>query len=101
MASESHAPPAVDPAYERALKKVRAIKGLYVHTTTYCVVIAGLFLINLASGRPWWFFWPAFGWGIGLAAHALRVYGLGGFLGEDWEERKLREVLEKEKRRAS
>jgi hypothetical protein len=86
-------------AYERARRKVQQIKGLYVHAATYCIVIAGLFLINFFIGRPWWFVWPAIGWGIGLAFHAFGVYGTEALFGADWEERKLRELLEREKRR--
>jgi hypothetical protein len=85
--------------YERARRHVRAIKGFYVHAAVYCTVIALLFVINLLTSRPWWFVWPAIGWGIGLAFHALGVFGLGDWLGRDWEERKVREVLERESRR--
>jgi hypothetical protein len=42
-----------------------------------------------------WFFWSLIGWGIGLAAHGLSVYGLGGFLGAEWEERKIQEIIAK------
>jgi len=35
------------------------------------------------------------GWGIGLAAHGFSVYGLGGFLGAEWEERKIQEIISK------
>lgn len=87
-------------AYQRARRKVGQIRGLYVHVTVYCIVIAGLFLINLFSGRPWWFFWPAIGWGIGLAFHAFGVYGTDALFGADWEERKTRELMERERQRA-
>jgi hypothetical protein len=86
-------------AYQRARRKVQQIKGLYVHVSVYCIVITALFLINFSTGRPWWFFWPAIGWGIGLAFHAFGVYGTEALFGADWEERKLREVLERERRR--
>lgn len=98
--STPQTPPAAgdDPAYERARRKVQQIKGLYVHVSVYCVVIAGLFLINFVTGRPWWFFWPAIGWGVGLAFHAFGVYGTDALFGADWEERKLQELLERERR---
>jgi hypothetical protein len=34
-------------------------------------------------------------WGIGLAVHAVVVYGLGSVLGDEWEERKIREIVDK------
>lgn len=87
-----------DEAYEKARRHVRAIKGFYTHAATYCIVIGALFLIDLATPGRWWFFWPGIGWGIGLAVHALSVFGLGAWLGRDWEERKIRELIEKDKR---
>jgi hypothetical protein len=83
-------------AYNRAKKRVRQIKGFYIHATVYVAVNVLLIAINLAtSPRQIWFFWPLVGWGIGLAAHGLSVFGLGGFLGADWEERKIKEIVDK------
>jgi len=43
------------------------------------LVNSGLFALNLfTSPQVWWFVWPLFGWGIGLAAHAWAVYGGAG-----------------------
>ena len=86
-----------DPAYERARRHVVAIKGFYSHFAIYCIVITALFFINYATRSHWWFFWPAIGWGIGVALHALAVFGFDSFLGADWEERKIRELMEKER----
>jgi hypothetical protein len=88
-----------DPAYKRARRRVRELKGFYSHLAIYCIVITALFLINVATGRGWWFFWPAIGWGIGIAVHALSVYGLDSMLGADWEERKIRELMNKDSQR--
>ena len=85
--------------YERARARVQAIKGFYTHATAFVVVNLGLFLINLFTPGPWWFFWPLIGWGIGLGVHALNVFGLGGRLGQDWEERKTRELMDKDQER--
>ncbi len=43
-----------------------------------------------------WFLWAAFGWGIGLAFKAVKVFGLNPFLSRDWEERKIREFMEED-----
>jgi hypothetical protein len=58
----------------------------------------GLFLINLQADGGWWFIWPLLFWSIGLAVHAVNVFGFGGTLGRDWEERKTRELIDKEDR---
>ena len=73
--------------YRRAKERVEEIKGFYIHLFMYIIVNSGLFLINLIFARNhWWFYWPLLGWGIGIVAHALTVFGLGGFLGKEWEE---------------
>ena len=63
-------------------------------------MISGLFVINALTGHGrWWFVWPAIGWGIGLTIHALSTFGMIGLLGRDWEERRLKELMEEEQRR--
>jgi hypothetical protein len=83
-------------------RRVGAIKGFYIHLSVFVMVMAMLTVINLASGASWWVQWPLLGWGIGLLAHALGVYGpagwlggLGGWLGPDWEQRKVKQLMAK------
>ena len=87
--------------YERARARVGALKGFYIHTTVFVLVNLALFVINVMVGGGWWFYWPLLGWGIGLGVHALGVFGFGGGgpLGRDWEERKIREFMDKERGR--
>ena len=83
--------------YQKAKERVEAIKGLYIHLTVYVVVNLMLFSINMiASPDGLWFFWPLMGWGIGLAFHALSVFGFGRWFGADWEEKKIAELMKKE-----
>lgn len=85
---------------ERARRRLVSEKGFYVHLVTYVLVITGLFIINALTGHGrWWFVWPAVGWGIGIAVHALSTFGLIGLLGRDWEERRLKELMAEERRR--
>lgn len=85
--------------YQKAKERVQEIKGFYIHLMIYICVNIGLFLINfLSSPGHWWFYWPLIGWGIGVGAHAIGVFGLGSLLGEDWEERKIKEILEKDQK---
>jgi hypothetical protein len=83
-------------------QKIGAIRDFYVHLSVFGIVIAMLAVINLASGDTWWVQWPFLGWGIGLLAHALGAYGrdgrlgwLGGWLGPDWEQRKIEQLARK------
>lgn len=91
--------PVSDDALAQARRHVAALRGLYIHATTYGLVIGLLFAINFMTGRPWWFVWPALGWGIGLAFHAFAVHGRDSVFGRDWEERKVREYLEQQRKR--
>jgi hypothetical protein len=86
--------------YKKAKERVEAIKSFYGHLFIYIMVNIGLFLINyIASPGDWWFYWPLVGWGIGLAAHGVTVFGTEGVFGKDWEERKIRQIMEKERRK--
>jgi hypothetical protein len=85
--------------HQRMRRRVRSIKGFYSHLLVYIVVNAGLFLINiLVQPGNWWFLWSFVGWGIALAIHAVFVFGVGEWLGSDWEEREIQKIAEKETR---
>ncbi len=85
-------------AYYKAQKKVEEIKGFYGNLFSYVVVITGLAILNmLTSPDHWWFLYPALGWGIGVALHGMAVFNYMPFLGSDWEERKLKELMDKDR----
>lgn len=95
--------PTDDPKYQRAKARVEELKGFYTHLLSYLVVNAALVGLNLFQiftepGARWWMTWPLLGWGIGLGAHAFSVFGVRGFLGREWEERKIRELMERDSR---
>ena len=77
-----------DDRYRRAKRRVGVLKGFYIHLATYIGVIGLLLLIDFLTGGGWWFYWPLLGWGIGIIAHAFTVFGIKGFLGSEWEEKK-------------
>ncbi len=79
-------------AYVRAKERVDQIKGFYGNLISYCFVIPVLIFINLSTTKFQWFWFPLLGWGMGVTFHALEVFGYG----KTWEEKKIREILEKE-----
>lgn len=89
--------------YEQVRKKVQKIKSFYTHAIVYLVVNIMIVVLNiqdLSPGETYFQFknfMTAFFWGIGLVAHGLSVFIPQWFLGNDWEERKIRELMEKEK----
>lgn len=85
-----------DPRYEEARRHARALRGFYTHALVYLLVNLGLLGINLlTSPGRWWFAWTTVAWGIGLAFHGLSVFAFKGWLGTRWEERKIREYLDR------
>lgn len=81
-------------SYIRARKKVEELKEFYSSLASYVVIIPFLIFINYRTFWSFqWFWFPALGWGIGLAFHAFKVYGPGF----SWEEKKLRQFMEEEK----
>lgn len=51
-----------------------ALIGLVAHGMSYSIVIGGLTLIDYLGGPGWWVKWPAIGWGMGLAFHAMGLF---------------------------
>ena len=88
-------------SYEKAKKRVEELKGFYIHLFIYLLVNIGLVVVNLmVSAAEVWFFWPLFGWGIGIIAHGIYVFGFFGILGAKWEEKKINELMDIEEKKA-
>ncbi len=96
-----------DEKLKRARKRVEQIKGFYVHLAVYVVInliiVMSFGIRNGLEGEPLEF-WGAFSttafWGIGLAFHALNVFGLNGILGRQWEQRQIRKFMEEDRKEA-
>ncbi len=84
--------------YEQAKARVARLKGFYVHLIVYVGVNTLLFAINAVNGGPWWFQYPLLGWGIGIAAHAIGVFGGPMLLGPAWEQKKIDELMKRDRR---
>ena len=83
--------------YKRAKERVEELKGFYEHLTIYIGVNITLVIINLVtSPNVLWFYWVTVFWGIGIIWHAIDVYGKRG---KKWEEKKIKELMEKEERK--
>jgi uncharacterized integral membrane protein len=89
--------------YEQALQRVKKIKGFYTHLVVYLVINLMLVIVNvqnLDQGESYFQFknfQTAFFWGIGILAHGLSVFLPNMILGNNWEERKIKELMEKDK----
>jgi len=87
-----------DAKYLKAKKKVAKIKSFYGSLIKYVIFISLLAALNyyLNEWRNPWFLWAAFGWGIGLFFHGMNVFGWFTIFGKNWEDRKVKEYMEKE-----
>lgn len=91
-------------SYKAAHKRVKDIKGFYVHLIIYLFINIAIFVVVSRHQG----FWEALGnisnystpffWGIGLLWHWFGVFGPNYFLGKKWEEKKIKELMEKDKK---
>ena len=87
----------LDDSYMRALNHVDELKGFYYSLISYCLVIPFLIYINYKTSWGFqWFWFPMFGWGIGIAIQAFRVFVNDGAFGRNWEKRKMEEYMKNE-----
>ena len=95
--------PEPDERYAAAERRVKKIKGFYTHLAVYVVVNVFLFVSNVSEAPAHEdffqlkYFSTALFWGLGLAAHGISVFGQDFFFGPKWEEKKIRQMMEKEK----
>lgn len=89
--------------YQQALVRVKKIKGFHTHLVVYMIVNLMILILNiqdLEQGESY-FHWQNFTtllfWGIGLLAHALSTFMPNFIFGRNWEEKKIRELMEQEK----
>ncbi|MDG1728804.1 MAG: 2TM domain-containing protein [Algibacter sp.] len=95
MRTEQTSP--LDDSYMRALNHVDELKGFYYSLISYCLVIPFLIFINYKTYWGFqWFWFPMFGWGIGLTIQAFRVFVNDGAFGRNWEKRKMEEYMNNE-----
>tara|TARA_R110000868_G_scaffold51116_12_gene162432 strand:+ start:2976 stop:3329 length:354 start_codon:yes stop_codon:yes gene_type:complete len=93
-----------DARYDMAYKRVKRIKGFYVHVMVYVLVNAFIIVSNInrnfIRGEDILEFellsTPIF-WGIGLLFHGISVFGKSLFFGSNWEEKKIKELMDKDK----
>lgn len=83
--------------YQRAKEKVRAVKLFYIDLLIFVLVNLFLFLLNTTfTSEKLWFIWPLMGYGVGIIAHAILVFGFSRPFKLSWKEKKIKEIMEKE-----
>ncbi|MBE8726950.1 2TM domain-containing protein [Flavobacterium hungaricum] len=88
--------------YYQAQKKVKEIKKFYEHLTVYVLVNPIVMVVNLTtSPEHLWFLYCLFGWGIAIVMNGLKAFNYAPFFDKEWEERKIREIIEQESKKAN
>lgn len=84
--------------YYRAKEKVKGMKEFYSSLTAYCILIPFLFFIwyRFTPHTIQWFWFPAFGWGIGLVFQYIKAFDKFPFMNKNWEEKKIKELMDKD-----
>ncbi|WP_034689426.1 2TM domain-containing protein [Chryseobacterium hispalense] len=92
-----------DIRYKEAERRVKKIKSFYVFAFVYFAVNIFILFLNYKELKPGETIWnlkyfslPIF-WGIGLIGYAINVFVPGVILGSNWEEKKIKKLMEKEK----
>jgi hypothetical protein len=84
-------------------RRVHRLAEFYRHVFIYLIVNAALWIVNawMLWGTPaaskwyaYWAIWPTFWWGVGVLAHGLSVLPKWGFLSQEWEDRKVRQLMD-------
>lgn len=87
-------------------RRVHRLAEFYRHVVVYVLVISGLWIVNfyMLSGSvaqtrwySYWAIWPTAGWGIGLLTHGLSVAPFWSFFSQDWEDKKVKQLMERDK----
>ena len=96
---------------DRAKKRVKKLKGFYIHLAFYIGVNAFITISkvvnDISDGGTWneaffdfgtfavWFFW-----GIGVVFHAIKVFSYNPLFSKEWEERQIQKYMDQEKKEA-
>lgn len=78
-----------------AKRRVEALTGFYLHGAIFVGVMLVLLAVNVFVSPTWWVQWPFIGWGIGLAGHALAVFGDTPQFIRQWQAGKIDEIKQK------
>lgn len=88
-----------DEKLQRIRERVRKIRNFYQNLITFFLVNVLLLVVNLLTNpRQLWFYWVTAIWGIVLLFQGFDTFTIKNrLMGDDWEKKKIQELLEKEK----
>ena len=84
-----------------AWRKVKSLRLLYSHLSIFVFGNVALLLIDQATPGEAWFYKVLIGWGLLVGLHAAYTYELLPWSTRDWEQRKVRELMDEQRQRSS
>jgi hypothetical protein len=85
-------------------RRVKRLAEFYRHLAMYVMVMSLVWIASLVFAKEWprdwwrwWTLWPTIGWGLAVLAHGLSVLPSYGFFSLDWEEKKVQQLLKRER----
>jgi len=84
-----------------AWRKVKSLRLLYTHLTVYVFGNVLLLLIDVSTPGEVWFYKVLIGWGLLAGLHAAYTYELLPWSSRDWEQRRVRELMDEQRLRSS
>lgn len=84
-----------------AWRKVKSLRLLYTHLTVYALGNVVLLLIDVSTSGEVWFYKVLIGWGLVAGLHAAYTYELLPWSSRDWEQRKVRQLIDEQRLRSN
>jgi hypothetical protein len=82
-----------------AWRRVRSLRLFYIHLTMFFFGNILLLFIDISTPGEPWFYVPLLGWLLVIGFHAAQAYEMLPWFSEDWERRKVQELIEEKLRR--
>lgn len=94
--------PMDDNYYYLARRRVRQKKRFYHHLKSFVIVNVVFSLVTFFTGEPFAWFPVILFWGMGLAFHYVKVFGIPGterILTPEWEDREIQKEMDRMRNR--
>ena len=82
-----------------AWRRVKGLRLLYSHLTAYVFINIILLLVDVSTPGDPWFYKVMLGWGMLVGLHAAYTYELLPWATRDWEQQKVRQLMEDRRQR--
>ena len=83
--------------YRRARRRVRNLINFYRHLIMYVILAIFFLIFNVVTGTDQWLMYSLvfLAWGLIIGFHALYVFALDTLFTAEWEDRKIKEYMDK------